>query len=104
MLDKAMVREIATGYSHEVKKFLNLDKVVLFGSYANGNPHDESDIDIAVFVSGLDDEAWYNARIMLQKIRRNRMYINIEPHLLDEAHDPSGFVEYVVKTGEIVYQ
>ena len=103
-MDKAMVREIATEYSLEVKKILDPDKIILFGSYVNGNPHSESDIDIAVLVSGLDDEAWYHARIMLQRIRRNRMYINIEPHLLDETHDPSGFVEYVIKTGEVIYQ
>ena len=77
--------------------------MALFGSYANGCPHEESDIDIAVFVSGLDEETWYNARIMLQKIRRKRGYLDIEPHLLDETYYPSGFAEYVNKTGEVIY-
>jgi predicted nucleotidyltransferase len=104
MLDKTKVREIAINYSREVKKFLDPDKVILFGSYVNGNPHDESDIDIAVLVRELDDETWYNARIMLQKIKRNKDFIDIEAHLLDETHDTSGFVEHVIKTGEIIYQ
>ena len=103
MLDKAKVREIATEYSKEVKKIINPDKVILFGSYVNGNPRDDSDIDVAVLVRGLDDETWYSTRIMLQKIRRNRVFLDIEPHLLDETHDPSGFVEHVIKTGELIY-
>ena len=104
MLDKAKVREIAIEYSKEVNKLLSPTKVILFGSYANGTPHEESDIDIAVLVNDLDDKTWYDARILLQKIRRNKIFIDIEPHLLDETHDPSGFVDHVLKTGEILYQ
>ena len=105
MLDKTEVRQIANEYSQEVKRILNPDKIILFGSYVNGNPHDESDIDIAVLVSGINGENWYNARIKLQDIRWNKAnFIDVEPHLLDESRDPSGFVEHVVKTGEIIYQ
>ena len=105
MLDKTKVREIAIEYSEEVTKVLNPYKIILFGSYANGNPHSESDIDIAVLVTGVDGEDWYNARIKLQDIRWDKdKFIDIEPHLLDETNDPSGFVEYVIKTGEVIYQ
>ena len=104
MLDKAAAREIAKKYSNEVKNILTPEKIVLFGSYINGIPHEESDIDIAVFVRGLDDETWYNTRILLQRIRRNKNYVDIEAHLFDETDDPSGFVEYILKTGEIIYQ
>jgi len=105
VLDKATVREIAKSYSEEVKKFLNPDKVILFGSYVNGNPHEWSDIDIAVLVRDVDGEDWYNARVLLQKIRWDKdSFTDVEPHLLDETQDPSGFVEHVIKTGEIIYQ
>ena len=104
MLDKEKARKIAIDYSYEVNKVLNPDKIILFGSYVNGNPHTESDIDVAVLVRGLDDETWYNSRILLQRLRRNKYFIDIEPHLLDESNDPSGFVEHVIKTGEVIYQ
>ena len=104
MLDKTIVREIAIKYSNEVKRIINPDKIILFGSYVNGVPHEDSDIDIAVLVSDLDSETWYNSRILLQRIKRNKEYIDIEPHLLDENNDPSGFVKYVIKAGEIIYQ
>ena len=104
MLDKTKAKEIATSYSLEVAKALNPEKVILFGSYVNGIPHSGSDIDIAVFVRGLDDDAWYDARITLQNLLWNRAYLDIEPHLLDESNDRSGFAQHVIKTGEIIYQ
>lgn len=84
---------------------LNPLSIILFGSYANGNPHEWSDIDIAVLVRGVEDEDWYNARILLQEIRwREDNFTDIEPHLLDETNDPSGFVEHIIKTGEVIYK
>ena len=104
MLDKKKVREIAQKYSDEVRKVLTPMSVILFGSYVNGIPHEWSDIDIAVLVNNVKDEDWYDSRILLQRIIRNREFIDIEPHLLNPNHDPSGFVKHVIKTGEVVYQ
>ena len=105
MLDKERVRSIAQMYSNEVRKALNPVSVILFGSYVNGNPHEWSDIDIAVLVNNIEGEEWYNSRVLLQKIRwSDDCFTDIEPHLLDENYDPSGFVEHVIKTGEVVYQ
>jgi predicted nucleotidyltransferase len=104
MLDKERVREIARRYSEEVRKVLNPTSVILFGSYVNGDPHEWSDIDIAVLANNIKDEDWYDSRILLHRIIRDTDFIAIEPHLLNPDYDPSGFVEHVVKTGEIVYQ
>ncbi|MDR2183639.1 MAG: nucleotidyltransferase domain-containing protein [Clostridiales bacterium] len=103
MLDKAEVREIADSYSKEVAKVLSPDKIILFGSCVNGTLHSESDIDIAVFLSALDDDAWYKTRILLQNLRWNRAFLDIEPHLLDETNDASGFAKHVIDTGEVIY-
>ena len=103
-MDKETARKIASEYSEEVKRFLSPERVILFGSYVNGIPHKESDIDVAVLMKDLDEETWYNTRILLQKIRRKKLFLDIEPHLLDETRDPSGFVEHVLETGEVIYQ
>ena len=102
MLDKEKVREIAEKYTEKVKVALNPSSVVLFGSYANGTPHNESDIDIAVLINDFKGD-WYATEVLLYRLRRNISF-DIEPHLLDETHDPSGFVEHIIKTGEILYQ
>ena len=103
MLDKEKAREIATGYSKYVAQAINPDKIVLFGSYVNGTPHNDSDIDVAIFVHGLDDATWYQTRIILQDLCWNKTFMYIEPHLLDESHDPSGFAKHVIETGELIY-
>ena len=101
MLDKAAVREIAARYADEVKKVIAPDAVILFGSYVDGHPHDWSDIDIAVVINGFQGD-WLETASMLCSLTR-RVSIDIEPHLLDETCDRSGFVEHVIKTGEVIY-
>ena len=103
MLDKEKARQIAVAYANEVIKVLKAEKIIFFGSYVDGNPHENSDIDIAVFVQGLDAEAWYQARITLQELRWNVTFLDVEPHLLEENNDPSGFAHHVAETGEVVY-
>ena len=101
MLDKAVAREIAIQYAEEVKKVLNPNAIVLFGSYVNGKQHEWSDIDIAVIVNNFQGN-WLETASMLCSLTR-RVSIDIEPHLLDETCDKSGFVEYVMRTGDILY-
>ena len=106
MLDKTTVRQIAQKYADEVCSSLNPKSIILFGSYVNGEPHENSDIDIAVVFDDYKGE-WYDTAVLLQRLRRNvsdNSGGGIEPHLLDETHDPSGFAEHVIKTGEIIFQ
>jgi predicted nucleotidyltransferase len=102
MLDKNTARKIAKTYAVKVQNEYDVDKVVLFGSCVNGTPHEWSDIDIAVIINNFNGD-WYKIEIELYRLRDNLSY-DIEPHLLDENDDPSGFCEHVLKTGEIIYQ
>ena len=102
MLDKETVREIAVKYANEVRKIIAPKAIILFGSYVNGNVHEWSDIDIAVIVSDFEGN-WLETASLLCSLTR-LVSIDIEPHLLDETADNSGFVEHVIKTGEVIYQ
>jgi predicted nucleotidyltransferase len=103
MLDKRTVREIAVKYVEEVRKFLNPNAIILFGSYVNGTPDKNSDIDIAVIVSDFQGD-WLGVASRLCGIKWDMRFTDIKPHLLDDTHDPSGFVEHVIKTGEVIYK
>ena len=102
MLDKTTVRELACQYVEEVKKVLPSVEIILFGSYVNGTPHQYSDIDIAVVVDDYQGN-WYETISMLCGLKR-KVSIDIEPHLLDKSYDRSGFLEFVKKTGEVLYR
>jgi len=100
-LDKATVRELAVRYAEEVRKVLEPDAIVLFGSYVDGIPHEWSDVDIAVVINGFKGD-WLETASLLCSLTR-RVSIDIEPHLLDETKDRSGFLKHVIATGEVVY-
>ena len=100
MLDQATVKKIAAQYAEEVKKILTPSAIVVFGSYINGTPHEWSDIDIAVIMRDFQGD-WLETSAALCGLTR-LVSIEIEPHLLDETHDPSGFVRHVLKKGYMV--
>jgi predicted nucleotidyltransferase len=54
-MDKTEALNIAQKYAETVKSNFGFQKVILFGSYMKGNPHKDSDIDIAVIFSDYDN-------------------------------------------------
>jgi predicted nucleotidyltransferase len=102
MLDKGTAINTAERYADIVKKEFSPISIVVFGSYVNGNPHEDSDIDVAVIFNGFNGD-WLKASSRLWRLRRGVSY-DIEPHLLDIAKDESGFVQHVLHTGQVIYQ
>ena len=102
MLDKVTVISTVERYVEAIKKEFSPSAVVLFGSYANGAPNEDSDIDVGIVFNGFSGD-WLEASAKLWHLRHN-ISLDIEPHLLDATQDKSGFVKYVFKTGQIIYQ
>ena len=102
MLDKKTVINTVERYAEVVAKELSPSAIILFGSYVNGNPGENSDIDVGVVFNDFTGDRRQTAA-RLWRLRRNVSF-DIEPHLLDSANDKSGFVKHVYKTGQIIYQ
>jgi len=102
MLDKTTVINTVERYADVVKKEFSPFAVILFGSYVNGVPHEDSDIDVGVVFDGFTGD-WLEASAKLWRLRHDVSW-DIEPHLLDVKQDDSGFVKHVFKTGHIIYQ
>ena len=102
MLDKRTLIDTVERYAEVVTKELSPSAVVLFGSYVNGNPHQDSDIDVGVVFDDFTGD-WRQTAARLWKLRRGVSF-DIEPHLLDRVNDDSGFAKHVFKTGQIIYQ
>ena len=101
MLDQNTVMNATRRYAREVAEILSPEAVVLFGSYAKGTAHEDSDIDIAVIFNNFQGD-WLSTSASLWGLTRN-ISTYIEPVLLDHADDPSGFVQEVYNTGQILY-
>ena len=107
-MDSHEIREKLGIYIDALKQYFKVRLVVLFGSYAYGNPKKHSDIDIAVFVEkdekGLD---YLEKSALLFKLVRN-IDVRIEPTLFysEELKDyeKASFVNEIMTKGKIIYQ
>ena len=102
MLDTGTVVNTVERFAEAVKKEFSPAAIILFGSYVNGDPHEESDIDVGVIFDGFNGD-WRQTAARLWRLRRG-ISLDIEPHLLDSANDKSGFVKHVYMTGQVIYQ
>jgi predicted nucleotidyltransferase len=100
-MDKGGAYEIAARYIDSISSKFHISQAFLFGSYAKGNYHDDSDIDIAVIVDNVADII--DAQIEMMKLRR-KIDLRIEPHpIRKEDFDYNDPLSYeVLKHGMII--
>jgi predicted nucleotidyltransferase len=84
-------------YKLLVSGHFDLDKLILFGSYAKGTQRTDSDIDVAVVVNSIDGD-FFSYAPLLWKLRLE-VDNRIEPVLLINGKDESGFLQEILKTG-----
>jgi predicted nucleotidyltransferase len=81
MASQAII-DITTKYIQSIPKDkYHLSKAYLFGSYARNNENLNSDIDIALIFSNMNDRL--QTQLELMKLRRN-IDLRIEPHPFNE--------------------
>ena len=102
-MDKEKVRSLVEEYAKLVVSNMVVNKIILYGSYARGDFRKDSDIDVAVVVprSSISDDILKDMA-KLFKLRRS-ISNDIEPVLLIDEDDPSGFLESISQYGEVVY-
>jgi predicted nucleotidyltransferase len=76
-MDKIEALNIASKYIELLKNKYTIKSAILFGSYAKGTQHPDSDIDIAIVLTHSDDII--DTQIELMKLRR-KVDLRIEPH------------------------
>lgn len=77
------------------------EKIILFGSYAKETYTENSDIDIAVVVHEVEG-SFIEKETRLFEIRRG-IHANIEPILIEEKSDKSGFLKHISSYGEVLF-
>jgi predicted nucleotidyltransferase len=91
-MDKREAINVAQQYAQAVRTYYGAGKVFLFGSYAKGTYHEDSDIDIAVIFGDYEDG--FDRETELMHLR-HKIDIRIEPHAFREsefvADDPLAY-------------
>ena len=86
-------------YVEEIKKHYNIVAIILFGSYAKGTEHKDSDIDIAIVSEDFDDI--YDSMADLMGMTWD-IDARIEPHPIkkkDFDEESNYFVKEIIDTG-----
>jgi len=92
---------IAKKYADAVKAAnfpMRINKSYLFGSFAKGNPHKDSDIDVAFVVDNCRGNYYYDIVIPVNNIGYD-IDLRIEPHIIDPEEDYSNFLKEIQRTG-----
>ena len=88
-----------------LSKKITITEAVLFGSYAQGNPHEYSDIDLAIFSPEVEKLKIEDRAKLFSEVKQ-RCDLDIEVHffsekMLREAR-PTNFCGYILATGKRV--
>ena len=100
-VDYEAVKRIIDQYVSEVRTALPIDKVYLYGSYANGTAQWDSDVDLCFFSDSFVTENIMQiiGRLFELKRRYNK-YVCLEPNAfpLSELDNDNPFVKEILKT------
>ncbi len=99
-MDKNEVLTYAKEYAAAVRKTMDTNAILLYGSHAKGTATKNSDIDIAVIVDDISGD-YLSAVSTLWKLSR-AVNADIEPVLLTSSDSESGFLRTVRETGVAV--
>jgi predicted nucleotidyltransferase len=100
-VDFETIKKIAVAYADEVRKVLNVDRVILFGSYANGTATELSDVDIAFFFSNFGGKTRFDIGLQLLKLCRGyKAYFEPLAFETTEIERGNPFVKEILRTGQ----
>jgi predicted nucleotidyltransferase len=97
-MDKTEALKIASQYIEVLKSKYIIHSAFMFGSFAKGTNHIDSDIDIAIVVKNVSDII--DTQIDMMKMRR-KVDIRIEPHpfLINDFNKQNPVVNEIIKSG-----
>jgi predicted nucleotidyltransferase len=97
-MDKGEAIKIANLYIESISTKYNILQAFLFGSFAKGTNHDDSDIDLAIVVKNVSDII--DVQIEMMKLRR-KVDLRIEPHpfKIDDFSNANPVVNEILKSG-----
>lgn len=101
-MDKKEVLNITKHFVGKLTEEIQPRKIMLFGSWTEGYPDTESDIDIAIILESINSD-YLELLTRIYQIA-SKIDIRIEPVLFEENDDPSGFLRKILDQGEVMYE
>lgn len=99
-IDNREIMKIVQKYVEKVCENYQIEAIILFGSYAKGTWHEDSDIDIAIITNDIKNNI-FDEELNLVKLRR-KIDTRIEPHLIsieDYKNIETPLIQEIIDTG-----
>ncbi len=102
---KNIVEDKIKFFINELEKHVNVETVVLFGSWVKGSADKFSDIDLAIFSPDFGKQRLKEAQLLSKVAWNVDTAIEAIPYSVDElkCEDPASFVYHIKKNGEVVF-
>lgn len=102
---EAEIAAAVNSFVNVLLKTIPVEQVIFFGSYAEGNPHSESDIDVAVVSPVFGTNPWEDRKRLYQAIIFNDLDPLIEPHPFSSlsVQSQSPLLAEVMRKGKTIY-
>lgn len=101
MRKKDLVNEVNGFLAALAEKGFPFQKANLFGSMAKGNPHQYSDIDLAVWSEKFEGD-YFDLIAKLATLRRQFKNIEIHPFHPEDTAENNFFIDEIEKTGILI--
>jgi len=104
-VDKTEVLTIIDSFRKRLEfSGIQVEKIILFGSYAHGTDHSGSDIDLVVISNGFEQlDFWQRIELIADAIFQVMKPIEAVPMTLKEWESGDSFISSYAANGETVY-
>ncbi|MDR0937394.1 MAG: nucleotidyltransferase domain-containing protein [Oscillospiraceae bacterium] len=98
--DIETVNAVATDYANLIRSLYPVEKAYLFGSYAKGCPHKDSDVDICFFLRDFGGRPAFDVDVEIFSLS-HRYDLYLEPHVMETSDltNDNPFVKEILRTG-----
>lgn len=77
-----------------------IKEVYLFGSYAIGNPRENSDIDIAIISDNFEGRRFWDREKLGKYIIKSSYDLEVHPYRSEDFTEDDPFVKEIIRTGQ----
>ena len=99
--------------NHDIDEVVNIivtnirpDKIVLFGSYAYGNPNEDSDLDLLI-IKDMQEEKHKRGREIRKYLRDTKIPMDLLVYTNDEIEemrdDKTAFISQILEKGRVLH-
>ncbi len=98
------LRQVLKAYRRKLEEKIRVEKMILFGSYARGKPHDYSDVDLAVISPDFHGGTERDFLLLARAAREITPLIEAFPYTPKDLkkRQRGDFLDEILRTGKVV--